>query len=527
MTVVYIIIFIVALSLLIIIHELGHFSMAKAFNVYCFDFSVGFGPAIFHRKRKKGETYFSFRCIPLGGYVSMLGEDEDEDEKRELEQKKNQKEEEEKANLEALKAANEAQEEKPKTKRELRKEARKKRKEEEDNIQVPLTRSLVHKNRGIQAIIMGAGITMNMILALVLFFSYETFFPHKMLNLNEITLVEDSPAYEAGLTEDDLIVYFGHYSDGSSTFYAFDEEAMLTYSSGDTQEVKIGLDLPGSIELNKLSYDYYLSLYIVDPLLDEDGNQLVFNNYTGDYVPLDSDGNYYILDEDGNPIIIDKDGYYIGIDEEGNEVLYQANVTPLYTFTNTLEFSNLSSVSFTMYGMYITEDGYADYNGMEYLFSFDIEYDEDEVGYLPSLGLGLGTDDYYNDFKTAFTNTFTDFADSSHAVVDAIGGLFVGKGWESLTGVVGIYGQTTSILRDFGFGYFLYTWGLISVNLALLNLVPIPGLDGWNLLVLLIEGISRHKVPKKFKTVMSIIGYVIIIGLFVAILAKDIIDLVI
>ncbi len=526
MTVVYIIIFIVALSLLIIIHELGHFAMAKAFNVYCFDFSVGFGPAIFHRKRKKGETYFSFRCIPLGGYVSMLGEDEEEDQKRELEQKQKQKEEEEKANLEALKALN-SEQEKLKTKRELKKEARKKRKEEEENIQVPLTRSLVHKNRGIQSIIMGAGITMNMILALVLFFSYETFFPHKSLNLNEITLVEDSPAAEAGLTEDDLIMYFGHYSNGSSTYYTFDEGASLNYQDGTSLEVKIGLDLPSSIELNKLSYDYYLEVYLVDPLLDENGYQLVWDNTTKEYLPVDNDGNYYILDEEGNPIIVDINGYYEGVDEDGNPTLYQENVTPLYTFTNTLDSEDLSSLSFTLYGMYITEDGYGDYNGIEYPFSFEIDYDDNETAYLPSLGLGLGTDDYYNDFKTAFTNTFTDFADSSHAVVDAIGGLFVGKGWESLTGVVGIYGQTTSILRDFGFGYFLYTWGLISVNLALLNLVPIPGLDGWNLLVLLIEGVSRHKVPKKFKTVMSIIGYVIIIGLFVAILAKDIIDLVI
>ena len=63
------------LGVLISIHEAGHLSMAKAFHVYCFEYSIGFGPAIIHKKREKGETYFSLRAIPLGGYVSMYGED--------------------------------------------------------------------------------------------------------------------------------------------------------------------------------------------------------------------------------------------------------------------------------------------------------------------------------------------------------------------------------------------------------------------------------------------------------------------
>ncbi|HAS55944.1 MAG TPA: hypothetical protein DCR94_01530 [Firmicutes bacterium] len=65
---------IVILGVLISVHEAGHLGMAKAFNVYCFEYSIGFGPALLHKKRKKGETYFSIRAIPLGGYCSMYGE---------------------------------------------------------------------------------------------------------------------------------------------------------------------------------------------------------------------------------------------------------------------------------------------------------------------------------------------------------------------------------------------------------------------------------------------------------------------
>lgn len=63
---------IISLGILVIIHELGHFTMAKLFNVYVNEFSIGFGPQLL--KKKKGETTYSLRAIPLGGYVSMFGE---------------------------------------------------------------------------------------------------------------------------------------------------------------------------------------------------------------------------------------------------------------------------------------------------------------------------------------------------------------------------------------------------------------------------------------------------------------------
>ena len=46
-----ILLFILCLSVLIVVHELGHLGAAKAFKVYCFEFSVGFGPAFFRKKR--------------------------------------------------------------------------------------------------------------------------------------------------------------------------------------------------------------------------------------------------------------------------------------------------------------------------------------------------------------------------------------------------------------------------------------------------------------------------------------------
>ena len=67
-------------SLLIFVHELGHFLAAKASGVQVNEFSMFMGPAIF--KKKKGETLYAIRCIPIGGYCAMEGEDTDTDNPR-------------------------------------------------------------------------------------------------------------------------------------------------------------------------------------------------------------------------------------------------------------------------------------------------------------------------------------------------------------------------------------------------------------------------------------------------------------
>src|SRR5574344_1190986 len=120
-----ILLFIFSLGVLIVIHELGHFSMAKLFNVYCQEFSIGFGPALLHRRKKGKETYFSIRAVPLGGYVSMYGEGV----------------------------------------------------ELEDGVNIPEERSLEGIKRWKKAIIVSAGIILNAALALVLFSISDLCFP--------------------------------------------------------------------------------------------------------------------------------------------------------------------------------------------------------------------------------------------------------------------------------------------------------------------------------------------------------------
>ena len=67
-------------SVLIFVHELGHFMTAKLFGVQVNEFSMFMGPAIW--KKQVGETLYAIRCIPFGGYCAMEGEDEDTDNPR-------------------------------------------------------------------------------------------------------------------------------------------------------------------------------------------------------------------------------------------------------------------------------------------------------------------------------------------------------------------------------------------------------------------------------------------------------------
>ncbi len=68
---------ILVLGLLIFVHELGHFLVAKLSGVSVLRFSLGFGPRLVGRKI--GETEYMVSLVPLGGYVKMLGEDDSED----------------------------------------------------------------------------------------------------------------------------------------------------------------------------------------------------------------------------------------------------------------------------------------------------------------------------------------------------------------------------------------------------------------------------------------------------------------
>ena len=67
------VVFCLVLGVIVLIHEGGHFFFARRAGVLCHEFAIGMGPVLF--QKKKGETVHSIRAIPIGGFVSMAGEE--------------------------------------------------------------------------------------------------------------------------------------------------------------------------------------------------------------------------------------------------------------------------------------------------------------------------------------------------------------------------------------------------------------------------------------------------------------------
>ena len=138
--------FLVVLAVLIIAHELGHFTTAKAFGVKVEEFGVGFPPRLFSIKR--GETRYSLNAIPLGGFTKMAGE-----------------------------------------------------------VDPSETRSLASKSIGVRMLVLSAGSLMNALLPLLLF-SIAFMVPHNVV-IGQVLVEEvapNSPAAMAGIQPGDTII---------------------------------------------------------------------------------------------------------------------------------------------------------------------------------------------------------------------------------------------------------------------------------------------------------------------------------
>lgn len=164
MTLIY---FIITIGVLIFVHEMGHFIVAKISNVKVEKFSLGFGPKLFGRRL--GETEYLISAFPLGGYVKMLGEGGF------IEEGKTQPAEQATVTV---------------TQQELTEEEKK--------------RSFAHKPAMVRLAIVLAGPTFNLIFAWVIFIFLS------MLGVPEITtkigeVIKDKPAWKAGILKNDMV----------------------------------------------------------------------------------------------------------------------------------------------------------------------------------------------------------------------------------------------------------------------------------------------------------------------------------
>ncbi|MBE5800422.1 MAG: PDZ domain-containing protein [Clostridiales bacterium] len=103
--------------------------------------------------------------------------------------------------------------------------------------------------------------------------------------------------------------------------------------------------------------------------------------------------------------------------------------------------------------------------------------------------------------------------------------IFKGEGVEGVTGPVGTVYVIQEVTQQGGVDIYLELLALISVNLGVMNLLPIPGLDGSRLLFLLVEGIRRKPIKRELEGAIHGAGFILLMGLMIALTYKDIMQI--
>jgi regulator of sigma E protease len=107
-------------------------------------------------------------------------------------------------------------------------------------------------------------------------------------------------------------------------------------------------------------------------------------------------------------------------------------------------------------------------------------------------------------------------------VVKMIGGLFLGQIPKDVSGPIGMYEATSSINKNQGFLAVVHFFGIVSVNLAVVNILPFPALDGGRIIFVLYEMLTKRKASQKVEMVVNNIGMILLLGLILLITIGDI-----
>ena len=100
-----------------------------------------------------------------------------------------------------------------------------------------------------------------------------------------------------------------------------------------------------------------------------------------------------------------------------------------------------------------------------------------------------------------------------------------GEGFNQTSGPVGVISEVSKEVRQGGFERFINLLVVLSINLGMMNLLPIPGLDGSRFLFMVLEAIRRKPVPPKKEAMVHLAGYVLLFGLMIFFTFKDVIRL--
>ncbi len=161
-------------------------------------------------------------------------------------------------------------------------------------------------------------------------------------------------------------------------------------------------------------------------------------------------------------------------------------------------------------------------NDIQMIGPVTFPYNEELGGYLP--GYKVQGNFRYTKWYEAFRIGSQELVANTTMIFRSLANLFSGVGLENLSGPVGIY-QVTAKTAQMGFDAYLSLFAMISLNIGIFNLIPIPALDGGRILILGFERLFRRKINTKLVEKIITVSFILLIGLFIFATYNDIVRL--
>jgi len=411
----YVIVALLALMLMIVVHELGHYTAGRLLGFKIDEFAIGFGPAIFKRKIKKTGVLFTIRPFPIGGFCSFHGEDEDGallDEKGEK-----------------------VKDENGKTVKDP----------DAFNNQKPWKRLIV----------LFAGAFMNFISAIVI-----------------------------------ITIYFAAYGQPLPSVVG-------VYPNANSENVF----QTGDVILN-------INGKQINIISDED----IINAFS----KVGDSAKFKVL-RNGKRISVNASKFYYSPFEEGDFITHLngkelAHPVP-YTQLDTLEGADTDKAITLTLAAYDADGKISSTSNVT--VQKGANPDDAEGYYSYGFGITRSLARTKLPFFLAFGRSFSFCFFIVFKILASLGALITGKlGAEAAGGTLTTIGVMAKV-SSLGFDSFLYVVAIISANLAVMNLLPFPALDGSRMLFTLIEMIFRKPVPRKVEAVIHTVGLILLIVLTV------------
>ncbi len=516
------IVFILVLGVIILIHELGHFFFAKRANILCHEFAIGMGPAIW--QKRKGETIYSIRSIPIGGYVSMAGEAVNDaliKKDQVIGVKLNQQGQVVHINLVDTVESDfmgivraydlygknfdplfiDLEVDGIIKQFPVLRDATYRLSEVKEMWITPSEKSFESKTLWQRFLVIFAGPFMNFVLAFVLFFFIGFFVFKPNLDSSEVSYVGPStPAESIGLEAGDSITMINgqtinSWTDLTQAMQA-NQSVYLSLSYIRDNQTYSYTDLPIGVlvqtaGISNVSEDG--TIYSDSPVIGRANGRAAANNglKAGDRIVSLEQNQGIVPISDWDDIVS----------------FFKTNTSGTIKVTYLdVEDQTLKTLSYDL----ISERALQKLGYQGVIF---------QIGISPTSAFNIGY---------TLTYPFRSIGSNVMQVLNTLGLLFdrsENLGLGDLSGPVGIFSlvsQTTSqgFLSILGFTAFL------SINIGLLNLLPIPALDGGRLVFLGIEAVTRKPLNRKLENTINNVMFFLLIGLFIFVTYNDILRLI-